>query len=148
MNSKALLDQFATFNLTPPLPVQQGNYMKVTALTLLILQINKAVDSGNYTSITVKDVQQAIEEGRVLRFLQEECKGNIDLSLHLEGGAYSNFPEIFEAEMKNMLYAHGGNERRKWGIENSGLCLILAWTNEIIQQGKFHFTGVLLSMDG
>lgn len=31
---------------------------------------------------------------------------------------------------------HSGNEMRKWGIENSGLCLLLAWTNEMIQQGS------------
>ncbi|QDE27997.1 hypothetical protein FIV45_12300 [Paremcibacter congregatus] len=31
------------------------------------------------------------------------------------------------------LYA--GQHRRKWGVENNGLCLLLVWTNEIIQRG-------------
>jgi len=35
-----------------------------------------------------------------------------------------------------MYEGYAGNERRKWGIENLGLCLLLAWTNKIIQQGS------------
>jgi hypothetical protein len=38
--------------------------------------------------------------------------------------------------MYQMYGGYAGNERRKWGIENLGLCLLLAWTNEIIQQGS------------
>jgi hypothetical protein len=38
--------------------------------------------------------------------------------------------------LQRMCNAYSGDERKKWGVENSGLCLLLAWTNEIIQQGS------------
>jgi hypothetical protein len=45
--------------------------------------------------------------------------------------------EKINSELKSILGGYAGDERRKWGVENSGLCLLLAWTNELIQQRKF-----------
>lgn len=109
--------------------------MKVSALTLLILQVNSLIDSGKYNNITIKDIHQAIEEKRVLRFLQERAVSDIDLSLHLDSRAYGGFETYYETQLENIYGGYAGAERRKWGVENSGLCLVLAWTNEIIQQG-------------
>jgi hypothetical protein len=110
--------------------------MKITALTLLILRINSLIDSGKYNSITIADVHQAIEQKKVLRFLKERAGKEIDLSCHIDSSLYGNFEEYFETKLNNIYGGYAGEERRKWGIQNSGLCLILAWTNEIIQQGE------------
>ncbi|PMY45415.1 MULTISPECIES: hypothetical protein [Pseudomonas] len=110
--------------------------MKVTALTGLILQINKAIDSGKYNDITISEVHNAINSQGLLRFIKERCGKDVDLSIHLESNVYGDFEEYYEEKMNQFYNAYAGDERRKWGVENLGLCLVLAWTNEIIQWGE------------
>jgi hypothetical protein len=107
--------------------------MKVSLLTLLILQINAAVDSGKCASISIGDVHAAIETRSLLKSLQDKCGKNIDLSLHLADGI-GGFEAAYEEAIGRIYDAYAGDERRKWGVQNQGLCLTLAWTNEIIQQ--------------
>ena len=45
-----------------------------------------------------------------------------------------NINAAIDAKLNDILAAQRGNERRKWGIENSGLCLLVAWANEIMQR--------------
>ena len=110
--------------------------MKVSALTLLILHINGLIDSGKYTDITIDDIHKAIEGRRVLRFLKKRASSDIDLSMHLESNAYGDFESYFEEQLQSIYGGYAGQELKKWGVKNSGLCLVLAWTNEIIQQGQ------------
>ncbi|HEX7763792.1 MAG TPA: hypothetical protein VF433_09295 [Cellvibrio sp.] len=110
--------------------------MKVSALTLLILHINSLIDSGKYSDISIEDIHQAIEQKRVLRFIKERAGSDIDLSIHLDGSPYGDFEAYFESQLESIYGGYAGQERRKWGVEKSGLCLVLAWTNEIIQQGQ------------
>lgn len=109
--------------------------MKVSALTLLVLHVNSLIDSGKYNNISIEDVHEAIKGKRVLRFLQKRCGSDIDLSVHLDSNTYGNFEEFYERRIGEIYGGYAGQEGRKWGVENLGLCLILAWTNEIIQRG-------------
>ena len=109
--------------------------IKLTALTLLILEINRLIDSGNCTDITIEDAHTAIVEKRIIPFLSEAAQDSVSFSLYGPDGPYRDFVEYYHEEMHNLHCCHAGDERRKWGIENLGLCLLLAWTNEIIQQG-------------
>lgn len=115
--------------------------MKVSALTLLILHVNSLIDSGKYNDISISDVHEAIEKRGVLRLLKARCGADIDLSLHLDSTAYGDFEKLFEDEMDSIYGGYGGQEGRKWGVRNSGLCVILAWTNEIVQRGEFMSSG-------
>lgn len=119
--------------------------MQVSALTLLILHVNSLIDSGKYANISIADVHAAIEQKRVLRLLKDRCGSDIDLSLHLDSTTYGDFEELYEAEMDSIYGGYGGQERRKWGVEKSGLCMILAWTNEIVQRGEFMSSGERLT---
>ena len=110
--------------------------MKISALTLLILQINSAIDSGKYTDITISEIHQAIENKRVLRYLKERLGSDIDLSLHIDSNTFGDFESFYENELDSIYGGYAGQEGRKWGVENSGLCLVLAWTNEIVQHGN------------
>jgi hypothetical protein len=109
--------------------------MKVQALTLLILQINSLIDSGKYNYITIENIHNAIEQKRVLRFIKEQAGRDIDLSIHLSS-TFGDFENFFETQMDMIYGGYAGQERRKWGVEKLGLCLVLAWTNEIIQQSQ------------
>ena len=115
--------------------------MQVSALTLLILHVNSLIDTGKYNDISISDVHEAIEKRGVLRMLKARCSADIDLSLHLDSTAYGDFEKLFENEMDSIYGGYGGQEGRKWGVRNSGLCVILAWTNEIVQRGEFTSSG-------
>ncbi|MEQ8526063.1 hypothetical protein [Gracilimonas sp.] len=108
--------------------------MEHTALTLLILQINKLLDTGKYDDITVDDIYMNIDEGTLLQFLKNECSDDIDLSYHLS--TKKNFEKFYLEHLQSLYDAYAGDHKRKWGIKNKGLCLLLAWTNEILQQGS------------
>lgn len=111
-----------------------GVLVKITALTLLILQVNSLIDSGKYNDISIDDVEKAIETKSLLRMLQQRVGADIDLSLHL-GTTYGNFEADYEERLHQIYGGYSGQAGRKWGVRNLGLCLVLAWTNEIIQQG-------------
>lgn len=125
--SKGILKQIEAIKELPKI--------KLTALTLIILELNHLIDSGKYIHITIEDVHKAIEQKRIIPYLEETTKGDSDFSLYGGDGPYSGFVEYYHEQMYQIYGGYAGNERRKWGVENSGLCLLLAWTNEIIQQG-------------
>lgn len=110
--------------------------IKLTALTLLILEINHLIDTGKYDHITIQDIGRHLEDETIFEYLKEVTANDIDLSLLVADSPYPGFKDFYIDYMKSMYNAYSGNERRKWGIENKGLCLLLAWTNEIIQQGS------------
>lgn len=125
--SKGILKQLEVITELPRI--------KLTALTLLIFELNHLIDSGKYNSITIENVHTAIEQKRIIPFLKETTQGDSDFSLYGSDGTYSGFVEYYHEQMYQIYGGYAGNERRKWGVENLGLCLLLAWTNEIIQQG-------------
>ncbi len=125
--SKGILKQIEAIKELPKI--------KLTALTLIILELNHLIDSGKYNHITIDDVHKAIEQKQIIPYLRETTKGDSDFSLYGGDGPYSGFVEYYHEQMEQIYGGYAGNERRKWGIENLGLCLLLAWTNEIIQQG-------------
>jgi hypothetical protein len=110
--------------------------MNHRALTLLILQLNKLVDSGIYDDVTISEVHQHIDDGTILRFLRTRAERYIDLSTHLDPGAWGDFESFYVKHLQSIYDAYACDEERKWGVRNKGLCLLVAWTNEILQQGK------------
>jgi len=71
--AKAILKQIESIRELPRI--------KLTALTLLILELNHLIDSGKYNKITIKDVHKAIEQKRIIPFLKETTQGDSDFSL-------------------------------------------------------------------
>ncbi len=45
--------------------------MKHTAVTLLILQLNKLIDTGKYDDFTIEEVHSHIDDGTILQFLRD-----------------------------------------------------------------------------
>lgn len=114
---------------------------KLTALTLMIIEINHLIDTDKYNHITIDKIEQEIENGTVLEYLEKEAKDDVDLSMFLEGNASKCFNDYYIKQLQQLYNCCRGNERRKWGVENKGLCLLLAWTNEVIQRGSGWYPG-------
>ncbi len=108
--------------------------MKLVPLTQFILHINAVVDSGKHTDISIAEVERHIETGDLVPWLQTRLAGDIDLSLYTDRGAGAHLATELNEGLRSILDAYRGQERRKWGIERSGLSLLIAWTNELIQQ--------------
>lgn len=110
--------------------------MNHRSLTYLILELNSMLDSGKHDRIGLAEVKKHIDDGTILRFIRKRGGKDIDLSILLDTTTYGNFEEYYVGGLQAILDGYGGNERRKWGVEKKGLCLLIAWTNEIIQQGS------------
>ena len=106
--------------------------MKLVCLTNLVFGLNAAIDTGKHQTISINEVEGHIEKGDLIPWLREKLGKDIDLSL-LD---HTMVTEITSG-LNDILGGYRGRERRKWGVERSGLCLLLAWTNELIQQGKW-----------
>ncbi len=102
--------------------------MRGNALLGVIGELNVLIDTGLYDAISLKDVKVHIVKGDVLEYLSDLAGTDIDLSIHLESAAYGDFPAWYTERMQSMHNAYSGDERRKFGIERRGLCLLLAWT--------------------
>jgi len=109
---------------------------KLTRLTLLILEYNHLLDTRKYDYITIEDIHREIKNGTVLRYIAKEAADEVDLSMYLDGEESSNFVSQYAQQLQSIYGGYAGQERRKWGVENLGLCLLIAWTNEIIQTGS------------
>jgi hypothetical protein len=106
--------------------------MRLGQLTYLILEFNAIIDQGAHTGISMREVKDHIEKRDLFSWLRETFEGKVDLSLY-DDGVCQEINEMLD----NILNAYGGNERRKWGVQNSGICLLLAWTNELVQQRQW-----------
>lgn len=91
-------------------------------LTMLMYEVNRLVDNGHKESI--EDIVEQMFNDNLVEYLQEKYKGNIDLSSFKPDGPYVP-KEINKVYLDYASYI-SGNENRKWGINNNGLCLIVS----------------------
>lgn len=124
--AKAITNQI---NAITELPKQ-----KLKVLTLLILEYNHLIDTGKY-SISIDEIHQQIESRNVIGFLSERTSEDSDFSMFGSEGPYVEYVKYYNEQLLQIFLAYAGNENRKWGVEQNGLCLLVAWTNELIQQG-------------
>ncbi len=101
-----------------------------TALTYTVFELNSALDTGKYDDVSLDEVKGHIEAGDIFDFLDQRLGDNVDLSLldELARAAVSD-------GLADICDCYGGMERKKWGVENRGLCLLIAWVNELLQRG-------------
>ena len=104
------------------------------ALATVAQHLVSVIDTGKYGHLTPEQVGEQIAKGGVLVWLAKTAKDDIDLSVFLETQTYGNFVPEYESELQDIWTTYGDQGRRKWGGENSGLCLLLTWTIEILKQ--------------
>ncbi len=102
--------------------------VKINVLTCLTFQLNALIDQG--LSIPLKEVKSLCKEKRIIEELDRKFpfkETGLDLS-SLKRGTREELDEIFY-DMAITV-----NERRKFGIENNGLCLLVAYAQKQIHQ--------------
>lgn len=102
--------------------------MKTLYLTYLAGEINQAIDA-NTVKISLEEMRELMIKEKALDYL-ERHRGELDISLlNKEAREYLN------RNLKALALVFIGRERRKCGVENNGLCLLLGYLQELIQRG-------------
>ena len=104
--------------------------MNIIDLSYFILQLNHLIDADLHRSVTFEEAKKHIKHGDLFEWLDKRFDGEIDIKHLSQSGA----AQKITLELQNLLGGYDGSERRKWRLKNNGICLILGWTNELIQQ--------------
>jgi len=105
--------------------------MRLSSLTHLGFEVNCILDSNPGSDLTFQEVHNAAREKSIIKLLQDRYADYVDLSLFESG---SEERREVEAALSLAAECLEGRERRKTGVENRGLCLIVALILEAIQQ--------------
>lgn len=98
--------------------------MTLVDLTQFIMRLNGAIDTGRHLDISVAEIEHHVANADLLSFLEGRLGRDIDLTW-LDYTRRVDLNQKFEANFR-------GLEPGTWGIANSGLCLLVAWTNELL----------------
>jgi hypothetical protein len=101
----------------------------LTSLTFVGFNLTAALDHGHAASVTFEDVYRGLENGTLFEDLNEKLPGVFDFSLFREGPQRERLLEVLQQAAGGLE----GRERRKTGVENSGLALLVAFIFEAIQ---------------
>lgn len=104
--------------------------MQLPELLYMIFQLSCALDSGKCPDISISQVEEEIRSGNLISFLQNRFTDEIDLQLFK---LKPSLEREYIRKMQTMLELYEGREYDKFGVQNSGLCLLIAWNAEIIQ---------------
>ncbi|WP_138859089.1 hypothetical protein [Exiguobacterium mexicanum] len=103
---------------------------KITIVTTLIQYLSYLLD--NKVVFSVKEVNDHIEKKDVIDWLEKEfphgSENGLDFSLWRD-----NHKSWLHDELYSIWGGYVGQERRKWGIEHNGLCLLISWSIEVIR---------------
>jgi hypothetical protein len=95
----------------------------------LLWQFIGAMDTGKYDSVTFEEVYRHAEAGTIRGFLNDRLGSDLELSM-VEPQEWIVISETW-ADIANAV-----NARRKFGVGNKGLCLLMAYTLESLQRAE------------
>ena len=107
------------------------DYPRLSSLTCLAFQINSAMDEKYDDQFSFQEVYEGLERGSLLRDLANKFPEVFDFGLILMD---ENQHRSLMHVLKIASEAFEGRERRKVGVERSGLTLLIAIILEAIQQ--------------
>ncbi len=109
-------------------------------LVVVISELSALLDTQLYDGISITNVHEWIDAGSVLRSLTELGGTDTDFSVVLESNVYGDFEDKYEAALQAVKGGYAGDERRKWGIENRGLCLLISWSADMLRDPETNWS--------
>jgi len=129
-----MADSTQTENIESFLTPMKPPY-SMTNMAMVLFGLSALLDSGNADDITLNDVKGHARNGDLIEYLTKKA-GGVFASGFLEGPIPKEFRTWYVEQIRENCDAMDGRERRKYGIENRGICLLISYTAEIIQQEK------------
>ncbi len=105
--------------------------LKLSFLTAFIFDLCTAIDRNMHGLISAEEVKDRIATGDLFPYLERRIGKTPGIGTFLKD---PKLADDFIAKLRDISEEYGGVARRKWGIENNGICLLIVWTAEIIQQ--------------
>jgi hypothetical protein len=102
----------------------------ISYLAMVLFGLSAMLDTGKHDDITFDEVKRQSSSGNLLKFLRERNGGSFASGITDGDPA---FGEWYEAQIADNCKAMDGRERRKYAIQNRGLCLLISYTAEILQ---------------
>lgn len=105
--------------------------MRLSTLTYLGFEVNALWDACPDVELSLSEVHEAAKAERLVALLEERFSDSIDVGLITMQPA-----ELagLEKALSDAASALEGREKRKVGVRDSGLCLVMALVLEAIQQ--------------
>jgi hypothetical protein len=88
-----------------------------------------SMDTGKYDSLTFQEAYKHASNRTIKTFLEARFGRDLDLSL-MDSADWNELSELF------WNLANAVDARRKFGVENKGLCLLMAYTLEGLQRTR------------
>ena len=104
------------------------------APTFLITQLNALLDTGQFDHIPRSEVHAHANARDTLEWLKSIADQKFDTSVYGPAGPWTWFGPYLNDFLEGM--ANVSDDSRHWGVNNRGLCLLIAWTNALLQQGS------------
>lgn len=106
----------------------------LSSLTFVGFYVTAALDQGKGAEVSFEDIYEGLERGTLLQDLKKKLPNTFDFSIFPSGSDKEK--ELLEV-LQLASEGFRGRERRKTGVENSGLALLLACILEAIQRGEW-----------
>lgn len=104
----------------------------ISYLAMVLFGLSQMLDSGKHDEITLDEVKEHARSGDLIKFLEKRNGGSFAMGVHKSN---NDFAAWYQRKILDNIDAMDSRERRKYAIKNRGLCLLISYTAEIIQQG-------------
>jgi len=110
------------------------NLPQLSALTFIGFYVNSAIESRNGDKVSFSEIYKSLENGTLFELLDRKIPGEFDFSLFKSDPAET---EAIQRVLFDASAGFAGRERKKAGIESSGLHILMACILEAIQRGTW-----------
>jgi hypothetical protein len=101
-------------------------------LCFLLFQLSGLIDAERDDAYSMEEVKRALDEPNLFTWLRAKEELG-DFSLFASPGEYDARGRAITAALRNEAHALSGRERRKIGIQRSGLTYLISLIAELIQ---------------
>ena len=111
--------------------------LEIGALSYVLFMLNAEIDNGDkWRAITFEDVYSHLEAGDLIAFLDDRLYLQMSSIL----GPEKRQGQLLLAGLRHISEYTSGRESPKLGLEQSGVCLVVAWLLSLIQSGLWDFS--------
>jgi hypothetical protein len=107
---------------------------RLSSLAFFCFEINSAIEGGNLKPLSFKELYDHIDDSSLFDWLESNNPGLFDFSMFPAGSPERDAVSLVLADAASGLR---GRERKKVGIEHSGLHLLIAFLIEAIQHKQW-----------